>query len=367
MLLATSSSGAATRVHTVGQIVRDGKAVDSAEGVTVTPASGPAQHVLRRGETIADGTRVDVPAHVVVVIVSTGGASTARLEPGASLTFVSTGRGEVVRSNAGQTLFDVVHNALDFYRVQYGDQISAGVSGTAFSVVASGKTVTFVCTRDQINVTKTGYLVIGAERKKVALIDVISAANRRQVTYEPSATWYFASFANFAAAQASYRAQVAAAQRGGDAATLAAAVSNLGFVDAALGKYPAALQAQQQALALYRRAGDRDGEARALDNLGVVQRNLGRFDDAYTTQQAALALLRGSATVTARLARWATSASSNGTSNASPMPSPRKSRRWRCSGNSAIAMERRERWSMPASCSAICIATPARSRPTSKP
>ena len=292
MLLATFSSSAANRVHTVGQILRDGKAVDSADGVTVTPAAGPAQHVVRRGETIADGTRVDVPAHVVVVIVSTGGASTARLEPGASLTFVSTGRGEVVRSNAGQMLFDVVHNALDFYRVQYGDQISAGVSGTAFSVVASGKTVTFTCTRDQISITKTGYLVVGAEHTKVSLIDVISAANKRQVTYQPSATWYFASFANFAEAQASYRAQVAAAQRGGDAATLAAALTNLGFVDAALGQHPEALQAQQQALAFYRRARDRDGEARALDNLGVVQRNLGRFDDAYTTELQALALLR---------------------------------------------------------------------------
>ena len=280
------------RTHTVKQILLDGKDAPSAGG-TVTPRTGSPQPTIHRGETIADGTRVDVPAHVVVVIVSTGGASTARLEPGASITFLSTGKGELLRSNGGKTFFDVVHNTLDFFRVQYGDgdKIVAGVNGTAFSIDATNTTVTFTCTSDEVSITKTGYLVIGAERKKVSLVDTISAG-QPPVTYQPTQTWTLGTFATYAKAEESYRAQLAAAQKRGDRGAEDAALTNIGNVEESQGQYAAALQSYQQALALLRELGDRDGEASALTNIGVVQEAQGQYPAALQSHQQALALFR---------------------------------------------------------------------------
>src|SRR5580693_2359824 len=73
-------AAADSRAHTVQQILRDGTAVASAPGVTVTPRGGTPESTIRVGESIADGTRVDVPAHLVVVIVSSGNKSTITLE-----------------------------------------------------------------------------------------------------------------------------------------------------------------------------------------------------------------------------------------------------------------------------------------------
>jgi hypothetical protein len=221
------------RTHTVQQILVDGKAVDSANGVTVTPPNArpdDIQHVIRRTEQINDGTRVDVPARIEVVIVSTGGTSTATLEPGASDTFVSTDKGELVRSNAGKTLFEVVHNKLDFFRVQYGAQITAGVSGTTFSVEASAGQVTFACTQDAVAITKTGYLQIGADRRHVSLTDAISAAHVARVTYAPSPSWTLGTFTDYPSAQGYYQQQAAAASKAGDTAAEAAALNNLGLI-----------------------------------------------------------------------------------------------------------------------------------------
>src|SRR5271168_5113507 len=97
VLLAAIPSGplaaAPVRLHTVQNILQDGKAVPTAQGVKVTSAAGKVENVIRRGEAVPDGTRVDVPARVVITVVSAGGKSTATLETGSSVTFVSTGSG----------------------------------------------------------------------------------------------------------------------------------------------------------------------------------------------------------------------------------------------------------------------------------
>jgi Tfp pilus assembly protein PilF len=294
VVLATSQSPAApapstVRVHTVQQILRDGVPVASAAGVTVTPQGGPAQSSVRRGETIADGTRIDVPAHLVVIAVSTNGASTTRIEPGASITFVSTGTGELVRVSAGQAFFEVVHNALNFFRVQYGDQITAGVNGTAFSIVASGKTVTFACTRDAVSIVKTGFLVIGTQHTKVSLVDTISAG-QAPVTYAPTQGWILASFANYPAAETSFQAQLSAAKNAGNRNAQANALDNLGIVQTEQSKYAAALQSYQQAIALDLELHDRDSEADARMGIGIVQRRENQYTSALQSYQQALAL-----------------------------------------------------------------------------
>ncbi|HLX25598.1 MAG TPA: hypothetical protein VKR05_01290, partial [Candidatus Cybelea sp.] len=93
-------SASLLRSHTVREILVDGRAVATVTGVTLTRGTLTA-HTLQRGERIADGTRIDVPAHVAIVVVSTGEKSTTTLQPGASVTFVSTGSGELVSSNRG--------------------------------------------------------------------------------------------------------------------------------------------------------------------------------------------------------------------------------------------------------------------------
>jgi hypothetical protein len=279
------------RTHIVLRILLDGKSVESAAGVTVSRRSISA-HDLRRGEIIADGTRIDVPAHLVVIIVSSGGKSTTTLEPGASVTFVSTSSGELVSSNAGKSIFDVVPNTLDFFRVQSGEALTASVHGTMFLIDATAGSVTFTCTRGEVNITKTGYLLIGVKRLKASLIDVISAANNPQATYHPSSTWYLARFANFAQAEAFYQQQLAAAQRSGDANAVNAARMNLGNVQRLEGRYADALDSFQQSLAYYRQQGDRDREASAVNGIGDVEENQSRYADALQSFQRALALFR---------------------------------------------------------------------------
>jgi hypothetical protein len=189
-LLGLRAAAAQSRMHTVLRILLDGKPVDAAAGVTVSRGA-IVEHMLRHGEVIPDGTRIDIPPHVIVVISSTGQKSTVTLEPGASVTFVSTGSGELVSSNGGKSIFSIVPNTLDFFRVQSSEVLTASVHGTVFSIDATTSGVTFTCARGEVNITKTGYLLIGAKRLKTSLIDVISAAQQPQVTYHPSSTWYF--------------------------------------------------------------------------------------------------------------------------------------------------------------------------------
>jgi hypothetical protein len=104
----------------VERILLDGRSVESTGEVSVTSRNGAVEHGLQRGEAISDGTRIDVPAHLVVVIVSTGAKSETTLEPGSSVTFVSTGSGELISSHGGKATFSIVPGALDFFRVRSG-------------------------------------------------------------------------------------------------------------------------------------------------------------------------------------------------------------------------------------------------------
>ena len=95
-----AAKAAQTRTHYVRDILLDGKQVQTVDGVTVT-RGGSVAHALRVGEAVPDGTRIDVPARVSLVIASTGDKSTATLNPGASVTFVSTGSGEALGVTRG--------------------------------------------------------------------------------------------------------------------------------------------------------------------------------------------------------------------------------------------------------------------------
>lgn len=295
------------RAHSVKQILIDGRDVASTTNVSLIIRGEDPRHALHVGEQIDDGTRIDVPQHVEVVIVSTDEKSTATLEPGASVTFVSTGSGELVRSNGGKTIFDVVHGALDFFRVQYGEQITAGVSGTLFSIDASADSVTYACTRGEVDITKLGYLLIGTKPLQTSLIDVISATQTTQATYQPSSTWFLGKFSNITEAESYYEQQLVLAQQSGDANAVNVARMNLGNVQTLLGRYSDALHSYSEALAYYRQVANRSAEAHVLVGIAAVQADQAcgscarvtvvqappeRYNDALKSYDQALAIFR---------------------------------------------------------------------------
>ncbi len=282
-----SAAAHAPRVHVVQQLLLDQKPVQSASGVTVT-AGTAVRHILQVGEIVADGTRIDVPPHLVVTIVSSGDRSTTTLEPGASVTFVSTGSGELLSSNKGTSRFNVVPHTLDFFRVQSGEALTASVHGTEFSVNVANHSVTYNCTRGEVNVTKTGYLLIGQLPVRASFIDVISAASRPEIAYHPTVTWYLGKFQNFGDAEKYYRDQLDAAVLSGDANAINAARLNLGNVQRLRGRYADALNESSAALAFYRHAGDKDRAASAIEAIGLIEYDRERPVEALALFQQAL-------------------------------------------------------------------------------
>ena len=287
----TPAEGQVARTHTVKQVLVRGADVASAQGVTVTLRDGSVTHTLQRGETIADGTRVDVPDGVVAVIVSTGEKSTVTLEPGSGVTFVSTGQGELVRANHGKALFEVVHNSLDFFRVQYGAQITAGVSGTSFSIDGAKDSVGFACTTDEVTLTRNGHILVGAAREAISLADVISAKGTNSVTY-PIGQPYLAKFATFAQAESFYASAVAAAKQLGDNDAIVAALTNLGHTQTLAGKYAAAVETLDAALSLAQQSNSKEQIARVSLNVAVVQEERNQYADATASATQALNLYR---------------------------------------------------------------------------
>jgi tetratricopeptide (TPR) repeat protein len=290
--ITAANAGPEPRGHTVKQILRDGQQVASADGVAVTPPGGKPEATIRQGESIVDGTRVDVPAHLVVVIVSTGAKSTITLNPGSSLTFISTGSGEYVSSNGGHVGFSVVPGSLDFFHVQSGESLNASVHGTEFSIDADQGNVTFDCTRGEVGIQKTGYLLVGEKSIDVTLSDVISAVHVPSVTYQPQPTWYFAKFANFAEADAFYEAQLVTAQHSGSQAAVAAALFNVGIVELRQGSYVKALPHLQQAYAITQATRDRVGEGRVLTTIAFAQGKLGNYPGALDSSNRAIEIAR---------------------------------------------------------------------------
>jgi tetratricopeptide (TPR) repeat protein len=96
-----------------------------------------------------------------------------------------------------------------------------------------------------------------------------------------------------------------AAQRTGDRAAEARALTGLGLVDLRQGRCLQATGHFQQALALCREAGDRAGETRALGNLGLAEWQQGRFQEATGHLEQVLALCRETGNQT-EIARWLT-------------------------------------------------------------
>lgn len=275
---ATPSPVQSVRSHVVQKILLDDKPAQSAD-VTVIRGS-TVTHVLHVGDVVADRTRIDVPANVVVVLTSTGGKSTVTLERGASVTFVSTGTGELISSNAGTTLFSVVPKALDFFRVQSGESLTASVHGTEFSVDVDAGSVSYTCTQGEVNITKIGYIVVAQRRLQTSLVDVISAQSNTKATYHPSVDWTLARFDNFAQAEAFYRGELATAQKSGDAGAVNAARMNLGNVLRLEGRYADSLQVYRDALEYYVREPDVDREAEVVDGIALTQSFWGHADDA---------------------------------------------------------------------------------------
>jgi hypothetical protein len=235
LVLSPAAGGASpVRQHTVSQILRDGSAVASA-GVTLTFQGGKVAHSIKRSEMIPDGTRIDVPAHVKITLLSSGAKSTITLGPNSTFTLTLTGKGESSSLDRGSALFSVVHGALDFFQVIHTQQFTASVKGTEFSMDASGRDVTFVCTRGTVDIKKSGLISVGKVSKKISLVDVISADGQRRATYQPTAVWYLAKFATTGDADAYFRDRLAAARRTGDPARIAAATLNLAIVDRLFG------------------------------------------------------------------------------------------------------------------------------------
>jgi tetratricopeptide (TPR) repeat protein len=85
---------------------------------------------------------------------------------------------------------------------------------------------------------------------------------------------------------------LSAAERAGDRAGVAAALSHLGVVYWQVGRYPEGTSHLERALAVFRELGDPVGEARTVGNLGVISQQTGRYEEAESYHSAALALFR---------------------------------------------------------------------------
>ncbi|MFG1920979.1 tetratricopeptide repeat protein [Cryptosporangium sp. NPDC048952] len=83
-----------------------------------------------------------------------------------------------------------------------------------------------------------------------------------------------------------------AAERAGDRAGVAAALSHLGVVYWQMGRYADGMDHLERALAVFRELGDAVGEARTVGNLGVICQQTGRYVDAEGHHTVALALFR---------------------------------------------------------------------------
>lgn len=283
-------AAAPSREHSVARILRDGSQVSKASDVILTLTGGTVVHGISQGASVADGTRIDVPARVSVVLVSSGAKSTTTIGPNSSFTPVTTGQGELSRVNSGNVVFDVVHGALDFFQVFHTQRFVAAVKGTAFSVNASSSSLKFACTRGTVTIKKTGSILVGATKKDVSLVDVISAASQSQVSYDVAADGVFAKFRSYGDALEAYQKILEQARQGGDRIRIAAALTSVGNLQLNLSRFNDALASHREALDIHRRLGDRDGEAWDLDNIGAVLDSLGRYDDAIQSHREAIAI-----------------------------------------------------------------------------
>ena len=161
LALGKAPAGAAVRQHVVVEI----RSLPGASGpATVTLPNGRPE-TLTVHRVLPDGARIDVPLRVTVVIASTDAKSTTTLRPDTSFTLVATGAGERSSVAHGSAVFSVVHGALDFFQVKYGNTFTASARGTVFSFDTSGRKVTFACERGVVDVAYAARLQIGAAKR----------------------------------------------------------------------------------------------------------------------------------------------------------------------------------------------------------
>jgi len=133
------------------------------------------------------------------------------------------------------------------------------------------------------------------DRHRPVLIEVCryaAAHDRAEITGRLASTLYvyLDNGGHSADALTVHSGALAAAERAGDRAGVAAARSHLGVVYWQLGRYPDGTDHLQRALAVFRELGDRVGEARTVGNLGVISQQTGRYAEAEAHHTAALAL-----------------------------------------------------------------------------
>ena len=241
---------------------------------TVTLANGHSEPLAVR-QTLPDGARIDVPLRVTVVIASTDAKSTTTLRPDTSFTLVSTGAGERSSVAHGSALFSVVHGALDFFQVKYGNTFTASARGTVFSFDTSGRKVTFACRRGVVDVAYAARLQIGSAKHDtprmsraasatgsagsaastaapltVKAIDVIAASGTPSVSFPLDVPELVQKFDTAAAARASFDAKLDLARQSGDPERIAGEYNNLGTVDHAQGNYDRAIKEFSEAIRL---------------------------------------------------------------------------------------------------------------------
>src|ERR1700681_2625409 len=158
--VALAAAPAARRDHTVTRILRDGIEKSDAPATLRYP-DGRISHSIVRGQRIKDNTSIEVPAHVKVVLVSSGDKSTTTLGPNTSFTPTLTDKGESSRLERGNAFFSVVHGALDFFQVHV-NRFSAAAKGTDFRVDSSSRSVTLSVVRGSVDVTRSGAVAIGS-------------------------------------------------------------------------------------------------------------------------------------------------------------------------------------------------------------
>ena len=223
---------------------------------TVTsPGARPA--LLAVGQHVDDGSRIDVPLGATVTVASSEDKSTTTLRPGSSLTFRLTGAGERSTLHGGSVVFSVVHGALDFFEVRYGDKFTANAHGTVFSITVEKGAVTFASTSGAVGISCTARLQVGpvAPESVVALEPATvraldTAAPGKPVAYSLGSGEFAQTFATTAAARAFYTSQLARAQAAGDPVLIAAAFYDRGVVFDEGGDYRSAVADYNEALRL---------------------------------------------------------------------------------------------------------------------
>jgi tetratricopeptide (TPR) repeat protein len=316
-----AGAGAAVRQHVVTEIHTQPGATRFA---TVTlPSGGPKALAVR--QRLPDGARIDVPLGLTVVIASTDAKSTTTLRPDTSFTFVETGAGERSSMAHGSALFSVVHGALNFFQVKYGQTFTASARGTVFSVDTSGRKVTFACKRGAVDVgyaarlqideasgpgratarqsSETSAAAASARSHVVRTVDVITPARTASVSFAADAPTPAKTFRSPTEAQVLYDAQLTLARESGDPERIASALNNRGVLYDDKGDYDRALETFNEAIRLnpldavtfynradvyynkldYKQAIADDDEAIRLDP---------KFADAYSDRGDAYDLLR---------------------------------------------------------------------------